>query len=138
MDCPYPLSGLSFPNFFKTLVKGEKDGGVFPGLGAENAVNDIQVFFSKKVEGGPEFLPVQVLDAFIEQQIGQPGGGLLPGDLVDLCQNVNAFDKDVFQDDGLCRPVEHLCEEGFGRCVLIQIVLDKVADDRIRVRKING
>jgi hypothetical protein len=78
------------------------------------------------------------LDAFVEQQIGKPDGGLLPGDLVDLRQNVNAFDKDALQDDGLCRPVEHLSEEGFGRCVLIQIVLDKVAYDRIRVRKING
>ena len=30
--------GLSFPDFFQTLVKSEKDGGVFPGLGAEDAV----------------------------------------------------------------------------------------------------
>jgi hypothetical protein len=59
-------------DFFQTLVKGEKDGGVFPGLGAENAVHDIQVLFSKKVEDGPEFLPVPVLDAFVGQQIGKP------------------------------------------------------------------
>jgi len=30
--------GLSFPDFFQTLVKSEKDDGVFPGLGAEDAV----------------------------------------------------------------------------------------------------
>ncbi|MCX5858010.1 MAG: hypothetical protein NTZ57_08935 [Deltaproteobacteria bacterium] len=77
----------SVPRITQTLVKGEKDGGVFPGLGAEDAVHDIQVLFSKKVEGGPEFLPVPVLDAFVEQQIGKPDCGLLTRDLADLRQN---------------------------------------------------
>jgi hypothetical protein len=71
----------------RTLVKSEKDGGVFPGLGAEDAVHDIQVLFSKKVQGGPEFLPVPVLDAFVEQQNGKSDCGLLPRDLADLRQN---------------------------------------------------
>lgn len=105
------------------------------GLGAEDAINDVKAVFRAQGQCPDKFLPIVIRDPLVMQDIDKTPGCPVPGNFVNLCQDIHAFGDYAFENDGLCAAVFHLVEKLLGFRVQRGLIRDEVADKGIGIRK---